>query len=168
MSAVDVTASTIVAAPREDVAAYVTDHRNDPVWIGGITESQLEGDPPVAVGSRVRRVASFLGKRIEYVNEVVRLEPGSVLEMRSVKSPFPMVVTYSFEDADGGTPDQRPGPGRPERPVPPGRAAAGPAGQAVGSGRRRAAQGDPREGAFVVTIHGTAHFAIREGELETC
>lgn len=103
MSAVDVTASTIVAAPREDVAAYVTDHRNDPVWIGGITESQLEGDPPVAVGSRVRRVASFLGKRIEYVNEVVRLDPGSVLEMRSVKSPFPMVVTYSFEDADGGT-----------------------------------------------------------------
>ncbi|HEX6208347.1 MAG TPA: SRPBCC family protein [Actinomycetota bacterium] len=103
MSGIDVTASTIVRAPREVVAAYVTDHRNDPVWIGGITESQLEGDPPVAVGSRVRRVASFLGKRIEYVNEVVRLDPGSVLEMRSVKSPFPMVVTYSFEDADGGT-----------------------------------------------------------------
>lgn len=103
MSGIDVTASTIVAAPRDVVAAYVTDHHNDPIWIGGITESELEGDPPIAVGSRVRRVASFLGKRIDYVNEVVRLEPGSVLEMRSVKSPFPMAVTYTFEDAPGGT-----------------------------------------------------------------
>lgn len=103
MSGIDVTASTIVAAPRDVVAAYVTDHHNDPIWIGGITESELEGDAPIAVGSRVRRVASFLGKRIDYVNEVVRLEPGSVLEMRSVKSPFPMAVTYTFEDAPGGT-----------------------------------------------------------------
>jgi uncharacterized membrane protein len=103
MSAIDVTASVTIAAPRAEVAAYVVDHRHDPVWIGGITESELLGDPPIAVGSRVRRVASFLGKRIEYVNEVTRLEPDRVLEMRSVKSPFPMVVTYAFEDAGGGT-----------------------------------------------------------------
>jgi hypothetical protein len=51
----------------------------------------------------VRRVASFLGKRIEYVNEVVRLEPGSVLDMRSVESPFPMRITYTFADGLGGT-----------------------------------------------------------------
>ena len=51
----------------------------------------------------MRRVAFFLGKRIEYVNEVVRLEPGSLLEMRSVKSPFPMHVTYAFADAGRGT-----------------------------------------------------------------
>ena len=103
MSQIDVTATTTIDAPREDVARYVIDHRNNPVWIGGITESELLGEPPIAVGSRVRRVASFMGKRVEYVNEVVRLEPGSVLEMRSVKSPFPMVVTYAFEDTDGGT-----------------------------------------------------------------
>ncbi len=103
MGAIDVTATTTVAAPREVVAGYVMDHRNDPIWIGGISESKLQGDPPIAVGSRVRRVASFMGKRIEYVNEVTRLEPGAVLEMRSVKSPFPMVVTYAFDDAGGRT-----------------------------------------------------------------
>lgn len=103
MSAIDVTAATTIAAQRDQVARYVMDHRNDPVWIGGISESELLGEPPIAVGSRVRRVASFLGKRIEYVNEVTRLEPGSLLEMRSVKSPFPMVATYAFEDAADGT-----------------------------------------------------------------
>jgi hypothetical protein len=101
--AIDVTARTVITRPREDVAAYVIDHRNDPIWIGGISESELLGTGPIAEGSRVRRVASFLGKRIEYVNEVVRLEPGRLLDMRSVKSPFPMRVTYAFADGAGGT-----------------------------------------------------------------
>ena len=103
MSAIDVTATTTIDAPRDEVASYVVDNRNDPAWIGGISESELLGDPPIGVGSRVRRVASFMGKRIEYVNEVTRLDPGSVLEMRSVKSPFPMHITYAFEDVAGRT-----------------------------------------------------------------
>jgi uncharacterized membrane protein len=103
MGAIDVTATTTIEAPRDEVAAYVVDNRNDPVWISGISESQLLGDPPLGIGSLVRRVASFMGRRIEYVNEITRLDPGSVLEMRSVKSPFPMHITYAFEDAAGGT-----------------------------------------------------------------
>jgi hypothetical protein len=102
MSAIDVTVGTSIRAPRDEVARYATDHRNDPVWIGGISEAELLGEPPIAVGSRVRRIASFLGRRIEYVNEVTRLEPDALLEMRSVKSPFPMVETYSFEDTPEG------------------------------------------------------------------
>jgi uncharacterized membrane protein len=101
--AIDVTARIVIDRPREDVAAFVIDNRNDPTWIGGISESELLGEGPVMEGSRVRRVASFLGKRIEYVNEVVRLEPATALEMRSVKSPIPMRVTYAFADAPGGT-----------------------------------------------------------------
>ena len=101
--AIDVTARTVIDRSREDVAAYVIDHRNDPVWIGGISESELLGDPPLREGSHVRRVASFLGRRIRYVNEVVRLVPDSVLEMRSVESPIPMRITYAFADVPGGT-----------------------------------------------------------------
>jgi polyketide cyclase/dehydrase/lipid transport protein len=100
---IDVTAETTIAAPRDRVATYAMDHRNDPVWIGGVSESELLGEPPIVLGSRVRRVASFLGKRIEYVNEVERLDPGSLMVMRSVKSPFPMRVTYGFEDDGAGT-----------------------------------------------------------------
>jgi uncharacterized membrane protein len=103
MGSIDVTATTTIDAPRDRVASYVVDNRNDPAWIGGISQSELLGNPPIGVGSHVRRVASFMGRRIEYVNEVTRLDPGSVLEMRSVKSPFPMEITYAFEDAAGGT-----------------------------------------------------------------
>lgn len=99
----DVTASETIAVDPGRVFAYATDPSYDPVWIGGITEAQLVGEPPLEKGSAVRRLASFMGRRIEYVLEVAELEPGSRLAMRSVRSPFPMAVTYLFEPADGGT-----------------------------------------------------------------
>ncbi len=99
----DVTVREVIGAPIADVAAYVFDHRHDPEWIGGISSSELVGDPPLRVGSDVRRVASFMGRRIEYVNRVETLEPGRRLHMRSVEAPFPMQVTYAFDDRAGTT-----------------------------------------------------------------
>jgi uncharacterized membrane protein len=100
---IDVVAEVQIRRPREQVAAYMSDPSNDPEWIGGLREARLLGEGPVREGSRVARVASFLGRRVEYVNEITTLEPGRVLEMRSVKAPFPMHITYTFEDRDGGT-----------------------------------------------------------------
>jgi uncharacterized membrane protein len=96
---IDVTAQVEVRRPRAEVAAYMTDPANDPAWIGGVREVRVETPPPLRAGSRVARVAAFLGRRVEYVNEVTELDPDRVLDMRSVKAPFPMRVTYSFEDA---------------------------------------------------------------------
>jgi hypothetical protein len=101
--AIDITAMQAIEAPRDDVSSFVLDHRNDTEWIGGITSSVLVGDPPLRVGSDVRRVASFMGKRIEYVNRVESLEPGWRLHMRSIEAPFPMQVTYAFDNRGGGT-----------------------------------------------------------------
>lgn len=99
---IDVTISATIRAPREVVARFVMDHRNDTEWIGGISESELTSEGALGVGSDVRRVASFMGRRIEYVNRIEELDPDTRLVMRSVKSPFPMVVTYAFADVPGG------------------------------------------------------------------
>jgi carbon monoxide dehydrogenase subunit G len=96
---IDVTAQVEVGRPRAEVAAFMTDPANDPAWIGGVREVRLETPPPLRAGSRVARVAAFLGRRVEYINEITELDPDRVLDMRSVKAPFPMRVTYSFEDA---------------------------------------------------------------------
>jgi uncharacterized membrane protein len=96
----DVSVERRIERPREEVAAYAVDWHNDTEWIGALHEVKLVQDEPL----QVARVAGFLGKRIEYVNEVVEHEPGRRLVMRSVKAPFPMTVTYEFEDgADGGS-----------------------------------------------------------------
>jgi len=99
----DVTVETRIGRPREEVARYAADPGNDTEWIGALSEARLLTEPPFGVGSRVARTASFLGKRIEYVNEVVEHDPGNRMTMRSVKAPFPMTVVYEWEDADGGT-----------------------------------------------------------------
>jgi uncharacterized membrane protein len=98
---VDVTATTMIDRPREEVAAYLRDPANDISWIGGLRSARLLTPAPVAVGSQVERVAGFLGRRVEYVNEVTELT-GDRLVMRSVRSPFPMRVTYGHRQASDG------------------------------------------------------------------
>ena len=90
-----------IARPAGEVARYMFDWRNDPQWIGGIFEARLLGDGDFGIGSQVERVASFVGKRIEYVLEVEDYQPGALLAMRSVKAPFPMSVTYEVTDDRG-------------------------------------------------------------------
>ena len=99
---IDITAEVLAGADPAAVAAYMTDPANDPEWIGGVKEARLLGEPPIAVGSRVRRVATFLGRRIVYVNEVTALDDRQ-LDMRSIEAPFPMRITDSFEPDRGGT-----------------------------------------------------------------
>ncbi len=98
---VDVTATGTIDRPREEVAAYLRDPANDTGWIGGLRSARLLTPGPVAVGSQVERVASFLGRRVHYVNEITELT-GDRLVMRSVQSPFPMRVTYGHRQAGEG------------------------------------------------------------------
>ena len=100
--AVDVTATASIDRPRDQVAAYLRDPANDTTWIGGLRSARLLTPGPVTVGSQVERVASFLGRRIRYVNEITELTADR-LAMRSVRSPFPMRVTYGHRDAEDST-----------------------------------------------------------------
>ena len=101
--AITVTVEVTIKRVRNEVAEFVMDPRNDSVWIGGIISARALTELPVRVGTRVERVAKFLGRRIEYVTEVVDYDPPRLLAMKSVKSPFPMKVRYEFEEKDGET-----------------------------------------------------------------
>jgi uncharacterized membrane protein len=100
--ALDETAEIRIARPAEQVAAYMFDPINDPAWIGGISDAKPLDETPVRVGSRVRRRASFLGRRIDYVMEVVALDSGRRLAMHAVEAPMPMDVTYEVDPAGDG------------------------------------------------------------------
>jgi len=94
---------TTIRRPRDEVAAYAMNPDNDRAWIGALTEVKVLTDGPIGEGTRVERVARFLGKRIAYVNEIVEYAPPERLRMQSVKAPFPMTVDYEFVEDDGGT-----------------------------------------------------------------
>ncbi|MGH3659654.1 MAG: SRPBCC family protein [Micromonosporaceae bacterium] len=104
--ALDVTAQRVIAQPPERVAAYAMDWRHDHEWTQGITQAALTreaDDGGFGLGAQVTRTAYFLGKRIDYVLEVVDHQPPVLLDMRSVAGPMPMRVTYRFEPHPEGT-----------------------------------------------------------------
>jgi hypothetical protein len=94
---VDVLTETVIRRPCAEVAAYAGDPTNAPEWYVNIASVEWRTPPPVAIGSRMDFVATFLGRRLAYTYEVVELEPGRRLVMRTADGPFPMETTYTWE-----------------------------------------------------------------------
>jgi hypothetical protein len=99
---IDVSVDVLIARPVAQVAEFVIEPTNEPRWIKGIQESVPLMSGPIAVGAKVRRVATFVGRQIEYTPTVERYERDKLLAMRT-DQPFPMTIEYIFEDDTGGT-----------------------------------------------------------------
>lgn len=99
----DVSAEVVIDCPRDEVARFAMDCDNDPIWISGISEASKITEAAFGEGTQIRRVASFLEKRVEYVNEVTEYDPSARLSMRAVKGPFPMTILYEFQEGPDGT-----------------------------------------------------------------
>jgi len=97
---VDVTAETIIERSVEVVAAYAADPSNAPEWYANIDSVEWKTEPRVEKGAKAAFVARFLGRRLEYTYELVDVEPGTRLVMRTAQGPFPMETTYTWTSVD--------------------------------------------------------------------
>ena len=100
--AVDVVTEVEIARPREEVAAFAADPSNATAWYKNIKAVEWETPPPVAIGSKLRFRAQFLGRTLEYTYEVRELDPAHRFVMATAQGPFPMETTYAWEDAAAG------------------------------------------------------------------
>jgi uncharacterized protein YndB with AHSA1/START domain len=102
--AVDVQCERMIPRPRAEVAAYAADPDNTTSWYANIEAVEWETPRPLAVGSRLAFIATFLGRRLAYTYEIRELVPGERLMMSTAQGPFPMETTYTWQDAgDGAT-----------------------------------------------------------------
>ena len=95
--------SVEIRRPVEEVFAYVADPTTTPRYSSTWVESSLVGAGPMRVGSRVKRVARFLGRRLEMTAEVTEYEPNHKLSGRSVSGPIPGTIEFRFEPTESGT-----------------------------------------------------------------
>lgn len=97
------TAEIRIHRTAREVAAFMFDPLHDGEWITGVQETEPLTPLPIHAGSRVRRHARFLGRPIDYITEVVELDPGHRLAMHAVQAPMPMDITYEVEPVRGGS-----------------------------------------------------------------
>ena len=78
--------------------------------VGRLADSTADA----ASGSQLDFVARFLGRRLTYTYEIVELDPGERLVMRTAQGPFPMETTYTWTVLDDTAhPDDAAQPGEP-------------------------------------------------------
>jgi uncharacterized membrane protein len=100
---VDVSSRIEIARPRAEVASFAADPDNATAWYENIKRVEWRTQPPLAIGSRITFVATFLGRQLEYTYEVREHVPGERFVMSTSEGPFPMETTYSWQDTAGGT-----------------------------------------------------------------
>src|SRR5712692_1383969 len=86
-----------IAHPVDQLFAYLSDLSNWPQWLVGIQESRIEGSEKIGVGTKVRQVAKFLGRRFEVTGRIVEFEANKKIAMQVLTGPFPMALTMTVE-----------------------------------------------------------------------
>jgi uncharacterized protein YndB with AHSA1/START domain len=99
---VDVQTEIEIERPRSEVAAYAGDPEKAREWYENIETSAWETPPPLAIGSRMKFGARFMGRSLAYTYEVRELVPDERLVMSTDEGPFPMETTYTWNDAAAG------------------------------------------------------------------
>ena len=92
----------VIERPPEEVFAFVTTPENDLEWVSTAVERQREQEGPIAVGSRIRAVDRFLGRRIESTLEVTEHAPPTRSSVR-LEGPIKAQGSYVLEPENART-----------------------------------------------------------------
>ena len=95
--------STIdIDRPANDVYAFVTDSRNDPLWQTGVSSVVVQPSAPSASGTRITQRRRFLGVPFTLTWEVLEVSPGTQMTSRLLDGPFRGGGSYRFSATDTG------------------------------------------------------------------
>jgi len=94
MQTVNVSTEITIKRSVDQVASYASDPDNATEWYANIKSVEWKTSKEIRVGSQIKFIAQFLGKRLIYTYEIVEFIPNEKFVMRTVDGPFPMETTY--------------------------------------------------------------------------
>jgi len=96
-------ASVVINRPVEEVFAHMTKVENWPQWHSGMLEAEQTSEAPMGVGTTIRGVNQFLGRRMEWTSEITEYEPNRKWGQKLISGPMSMEQSVTFEPVKGGT-----------------------------------------------------------------
>lgn len=93
--------SVVINGRLEEVAAYLSDLKNDPRWRREWVDAESASESPLGVGTTTALFGQSLGRRTKTVYEVAVYEPNRLTEWRTVSGPLPLTFQRAFETAEG-------------------------------------------------------------------
>lgn len=104
MMKIHVKQTIVINLPVADIFAYMSNLENMVEWSNVMIEAKTLSPAGVCLGTRVKNVVQFLGKRSEMTFEVVECQPGNALTIKSISGVSPCFFCFQFESLeDGGT-----------------------------------------------------------------
>lgn len=95
--------TVVIARPPGEVLDFLMLAENLPRWDSSMLECAQLGGGPVTVGTRYRGVSLVVGRRIEWITEVVEFVPGVRAASRSVEGTLTFTVSYEVSASPAGT-----------------------------------------------------------------
>ena len=95
--------SKVINRSASDIFAYLTDIEKATEWQAELLEAGQTSSGPMGVGTTIREVRRFLGRRMEAVFLITEFEQDQKMSFRSTSAPFPMKGQYTLEGAEEGT-----------------------------------------------------------------
>jgi uncharacterized protein YndB with AHSA1/START domain len=95
--------SVFIPAPPEKVFDFIGDPANSPLFQAAVTHAELDGDPPIGVGSLFSGRNKVLGVTFDWAAEVTEYERPARLTIRSTESRVPFTSTYALAPEGDGT-----------------------------------------------------------------
>ena len=95
--------SMVINRSATDIFTYLTDIEKATEWQAELLEVAQTSTGPMGVGTTIREVRRFMGRRIEAVFLITEFEQDRKMSFKSTSAPFPMKGQYELEGAEEGT-----------------------------------------------------------------
>jgi uncharacterized protein YndB with AHSA1/START domain len=95
--------SIYINRPPQDVFNAITDPSALALWQSMTEKAEWSSNGDIGVGSTMRVVARFLGRKIESDIEIKAWEPPHKVDYKFVNGPYPAEVTNTLESQGDGT-----------------------------------------------------------------
>jgi uncharacterized membrane protein len=89
--------SVVINQPVDEVFAFVSDARNNPLWQEGIMEVEPLSAQTTGVGARGRFKRRMFGREIAGTAETTEYEPSRTFAYRGTAGPIAFGLHYTFE-----------------------------------------------------------------------